>query len=75
MVLWIKLRTEWAHSIYIGEKKLRKNDCVSVYNQITLLHSRNDHNLVHQLDFNSNVKDGKKIIKTHPGVIFQSQNG
>ena len=36
------------------EKNLKENECKCMYNWITLLYTRNYHNLVNQLDFNKN---------------------
>ena len=44
------------------EKNLKENGCVYMYNQITLLYSRNYHNLVNQLYFNKMLKNDKKRI-------------
>lgn len=39
---------------FVGwEKNLEENGCVYMYKQITLLYSRNDHNIVKQLYFNN----------------------
>ena len=42
------------------EKNLKKNGCVYTYNWITLLYSKNDHNLVSQVYFNKTFKKFKK---------------
>ena len=43
--------TQYSVMICMGEN-VKENGCVYMCNRITLLYSRNYHNLVHQLDFN-----------------------
>ena len=45
----------------LKEKNLKKNGCVYVYNWITLLYSRNYHNIVNQLYFNKTLRIKKRI--------------
>ena len=44
------------------EMNLRENGCVYMYNQIILLWSRNDHNIVDQLYFNKTLRKKKKEL-------------
>ena len=44
----------------VWENNLKENRCLCIYNWITLLYSRNDHNLVNQLDFDKTLKNEKK---------------
>ena len=41
-------------------KESEKNGCVYMYYKITLLYSRNYHNLINQLYFNKTLKNEKK---------------
>ena len=45
------------------EKNLKKNGYVYMYNYITLLYSRNYHNIVNQLYFNRTLKKWKISVK------------
>ena len=42
-----------------GKKNLKKNEYLYMYNLITLLNSRNCHNIVNQLYFNKTLKNEK----------------
>ena len=58
--------TQCSVIICVG-KESEREWCPYMYNWITLLYSRNDHSLVHQLYFNKTLKNGKKkCIKRHP---------
>ena len=46
------------------EKNLKENGCVYICNWITLLQSRNDHNLVNQLYFNKTLKNEKENFQS-----------
>ena len=43
------------------DKNRKENACVHMYNWITSLYSRNDHNTINQLYFNETIKLKKKI--------------
>ena len=51
--------TQYSVIIYVG-KESKENECVHMYNGITLLYSRNYHNLVNQLYFNKTLKSEDK---------------
>ena len=51
------------------EKNLKENGCVSMYNWITLLYSRNYNNLVIQQYFIKTLKNEKKI----PAIAFRME--
>ena len=46
------------------EKNLSKNGYMHMYDWVTLLYSRNYHNLVSQLHFNKNLKVGSSLCGT-----------
>ena len=57
-------------------KESEKNGCVCIYNWITLLYSRNYHNIVNQLYFNKTLKmDKKECISMYNWVtLLYSRN-
>ena len=58
--------TQYLVIIYVGKDSEREwiMDNVYMYSWITLLHSRNYHNIVKELYLNKNFKNGKKEINT-----------
>ena len=56
--------TRYSVMAYMG-KESEKNGCVYMYHWITLLCSRNDHNLVNQLYFNKNFKKKMQSLRCH----------
>ena len=53
--------TQYSVMVYVGEES-EKEWCVYIYNWITLLYSRNYHNMVNQLYFNKTLKNEKSIL-------------
>ena len=63
---WITQRTLPNILWNMWEKNLKENECVYVYNWITLLYSRNDHKIVNQLCLNKiKNKDGSLRLGGH----------
>ena len=53
--------TQYSMKIYVG-KNQKENGCVYKCNSITLLYSRNYHNIVNKLCFNKTLKNEKKNL-------------
>ena len=48
--------SQYSAIIYVEKEPEREWICVHMYNRITLLYSRNDHNIVNQAFFNKTLK-------------------
>ena len=47
------------------KKNMKKNGCVYMYNWITVLYNRNDHNIINeQQNYNKTFKNEKKVKKS-----------
>ena len=75
--------TQYSMIIYAGKESEKEWICVYT-SRVTLLCSRNYHNIVNQLYFNKTLKIKKKIwyicvytdihIYTHNGILFSNKN-
>ena len=59
----------------IWEKILKKNGCVYLYNWITLLYSRNCHNIVNQLYFSKTLKNAASLEKWYCSSVQKQSLG